>query len=395
MKKYFILLLLAFFQFSCLKYTGDMVEINETIQEVGKEFAPDKRVAIFDIDQKVVRGKLVLSGVTNIPEAKEKLINKIKESGNEELVDSILVLPTPTLGEEVYGIVRLAVCNIRSERKNSAELSTQSLMGTPVRVWQKEGYWTRIQTPDDYIGWTDGDAYEPVTKQVYDAWIAAPKVMVTSIYTFCYEGASSGSAKVTNLAAGNLLKFEEDAGRYYKVSLPDGRTGYVSKADSDRYADWKESREFTAEKIISTAKELMGIPYLWGGTSPWAADCSGFTKTVYFLNGIILPRDASQQVFTGELIGETVDFEKLQPGDLLFFGRKASAERGERITHVGIYIGDTEFIHASGLVKINSLDETRENYSAYRHKSFVRAKRILDAPGEHGSVLVSASQYYK
>jgi cell wall-associated NlpC family hydrolase len=150
-----------------------------------------------------------------------------------------------------------------------------------------------------------------------------------------------------------------------------------------------------ANTILKTAYRFMGIPYLWGGTSTKGMDCSGFTKTVYFLNGIVLQRDASQQVNTGELVDVKNGWENLQAGDLLFFGRKAEGDKKERITHVAIYIGDGDFIHAAGRVRINSLNPTKTYYSKYRDNSFIRAKRILTSVGKNGIERILENSFYK
>jgi cell wall-associated NlpC family hydrolase len=124
-------------------------------------------------------------------------------------------------------------------------------------------------------------------------------------------------------------------------------------------------------------------------------DCSGFTKTVFYLNGIILPRDASQQVHTGELVDTKNGWENLKPGDLLFYGSKATGERKERITHVSIYIGDGDFIHASGRVQINSFNPNKPYYSDYRKSGFIRAKRILNSIGTEGIEKILDNEFYK
>ncbi|MEJ2617501.1 MAG: C40 family peptidase, partial [Ignavibacteriaceae bacterium] len=123
-------------------------------------------------------------------------------------------------------------------------------------------------------------------------------------------------------------------------------------------------------------------------------DCSGFTKTVFFLNGIVLPRDASQQVNIGEPINTKDKLESLEPGDLLFFGRKASDTTNQKITHVAIYIGDGDFINASGKVRIDSFSKDKPNYSAYRDDSFVCAKRVLNSIGSRGVVTISKNKFY-
>lgn len=142
------------------------------------------------------------------------------------------------------------------------------------------------------------------------------------------------------------------------------------------YTYWQFSRDPTNSNIVAAAKKLLGIPYLWGGTSFKAVDCSGFTKTAYFMNGLVLPRDASQQVALGTEIDTTNNWQHLQPGDLLFFGAKASGTKPERVVHVGMWLGDKKFIHASGLVQVSSFDPADPGYDANEHRRFLRVKRI-------------------
>jgi cell wall-associated NlpC family hydrolase len=125
--------------------------------------------------------------------------------------------------------------------------------------------------------------------------------------------------------------------------------------------------------------QFLGVPYLWGGTSVKGMDCSGFTKTVFRLNGMELNRDANQQALMGEEVVVDEQFNNLRTGDLLFFGRKATADRPERITHVAIYVGNKEYVHAPGgaRVRINSFDPAAPNFSQSLLTSFVRARRVL------------------
>lgn len=101
------------------------------------------------------------------------------------------------------------------------------------------------------------------------------------------------------------------------MKYPNGKTAFVPKEHAQLYDDWLASVEISGENLVET-KSLMGLPYLWGGTSSKGVDCSGFTKTVFFMNGLIIPRDASQQINTGKVVDSTRNFENLIAGDLLF-----------------------------------------------------------------------------
>ena len=138
----------------------------------------------------------------------------------------------------------------------------------------------------------------------------------------------------------------------------------------------------------------MGIPYLWGGTSSKAVDCSGLVKTVFLLNGIILERDASQQYRHGEKIEPDGTFSNIQPGDLFFFGRKEPL----RITHVGMSIGMDMVIHSSvsnGRVYINSMDPNRPGFSKILHDSFVGIRRVTGLPPQFGYLPVGMHEWYR
>ena len=119
-------------------------------------------------------------------------------------------------------------------------------------------------------------------------------------------------------------------------------------------------------------------------------------KLVYFLHGVILQRDASQQVLNGKLIDEKGDFSNAQKGDLVFFGTKATPENPkERVVHVGIYIGDMKFIHASDYIRINSFDPADPLYDEYNTNRYLRTKRIIGEVGTKGIERIFENEFYK
>lgn len=128
------------------------------------------------------------------------------------------------------------------------------------------------------MGTPDGDY--PMSKERYDEWNRAEKIVVTSHYGFAYEKPDESSQPVSDVVAGNRLKWEGSKGHFYKVSYPDGRKAYISKSISQPETKWRASLKQDVESIIATAYSMMGVPYLWAGTSSKGVDCSGLVRTV-------------------------------------------------------------------------------------------------------------------
>jgi gamma-D-glutamyl-L-lysine dipeptidyl-peptidase len=395
MKSLFILLILTFISvYNYSQEINKMEKINSIIQTVKEKFARDKRTAMFNLEATGSESKIIIKGETNIDEAKLEFI-KMMNAANIIFEDQIEMLPSNELGNNIYGVINLSVANIRSKPDHPAELATQAILGTPIKILKKgeDGYYL-VQTPDNYIAWLDDDGFTFMPEDKWNEWKSSPKIIYLKEYGFSYLEPDIKSQTVSDLVAGNLLKIMGEDSDFYLVNYPDGRTAYVKKDESKLFDDWYSALNPNGDTILKTAYRFMGIPYLWGGTSTKGMDCSGFTKTVYYLNGIILQRDASQQVNTGELVDSKSGWQNLQAGDLLFFGKKANGDKKERITHVAIYIGDGDFIHAAGRVRINSLNPAKSYYSKYRDNSFIRAKRILTSVGKNGIEKILENSFY-
>ena len=373
--------LLVLFIISCAPVDDRDVLLKATVQTVKEQYAPDRRVAVFDITWERYGSALVVKGEVDNPMAKEDLLAALKEAGSAELLDSIKILPDPALGSNLYGIVTISVANVRSIPGQAQELSTQVMMGMVVKLLKKRGGWYYVQSHDQYLGWLEDDAFFMTTAEGVDAWTAARKVMTTAHFGIVRERPEAGALPVSDVVAGAMMKMNGTRGAWVAVALPDGRSGFIERSNVEEYARWRASRRLTPQNVEKVAKMFLGVPYLWGGTSPKGMDCSGFTKTVYRLNGFELNRDANQQAAMGEEVAVTEEFGNLNKGDLLFFGRKASGEQSERITHVGIYLANKEFIHAPGgaWIRVNSFDPSAPHYAEGLLKSFVRARRIIAA----------------
>jgi cell wall-associated NlpC family hydrolase len=294
-----------------------------------------------------------------------------------------------------YGVIHVSVADAREEADYGAEMGTQVLLGHPVRVYEKVSDLWRVETPEGYSAWVMNGTLTRLDKEQFNEWIGAPKVIFTDDYGFAYETPDEKQQRASDLVFGNLLKYEGENEKFYDVAYPDGRKAFVLKTQSRQYDDWKASIQLTGESIVQTALTLKGIPYVWGGTSEKGMDCSGFSKTVFLKHGIILQRNASQQARNGIPVDISAGYENLRPGDLMFFGKKATAEKKERVRHVAIYKGNKEFIHAAGYVHINSLDPDSPIYDEHNTKEFLRANRIIGAIDTEGIWSIDNNPLYQ
>jgi hypothetical protein len=346
-------------------------------KEIKAQYAPDRRVKtyepflFFPKDGSVP----VLKGSTTEAGAKEALL-KALAANKIKVVDSMVVLPDPALKDKIYGIAALSVINFRYGPDYAEESATQTIMGTPLRILEKRGGWTRAVTPEGYIAWVTSGSIMPMNEKEYMTWSLSPRLIITAYYTLFRDAPSETSPVVSDGVMGCIVRADGESGDYYKVILPNGKKCFVQKTNATDFENWVDSRNPTPENIISTAKQFIGFPYMWGGTSIKAMDCSGFAKTSYYLNGVILERDASQQALYGDSISTANNFEALKAGDLIFFGSKATPDRRERISHVGIYLGGGEFIHSATSVRINSLIPSASNYYEGSNR-LVRVRRII------------------
>ena len=364
-------------QFSCqqnqsIQELGKVIAIKDSIRQV---YVPDRRVARFDIDINYKDGRLKLSGESDQPEAVAILMDYLSTS-DLKIDDKVTLLPDSSTNQYPYAIVNNSVSNLRSEPRHSAELATQATLGTLLKVLKITKEWYLVQTPDDYISWVDHGGVALKTSEQIMNWQNTEKVIVTEVNATVYDKEIT-TQTISDVVLGNVLERMDELDQYVIVRFPDGRIGCIEKSDVKDYESWLSSLGSSSELIEYYARQLMGTPYLWGGTSAKGMDCSGFTKTVYFMNGLVIPRDASQQINAGKVVDQSMNFDGLQKGDLLFFGKSATDSTKQKTTHVGLWLGDGEFIHASKRVRISSIDPASPNYDEFNKNRYLGSRRYL------------------
>ncbi|WP_342647959.1 C40 family peptidase [Mucilaginibacter sp. CSA2-8R] len=243
-----------------------------------------------------------------------------------------------------YGISKIAIIPVRAEGSERSEMVSQLLFGETYAVTEQQEKWVKIITSFD----------------AYEGWIS--RVQFTALSTDDYQKLQQEKPVLTTKALTTVTK-QKDGSTLY---LPAGCTlpffaDNSCKINSDVFtiADLDK----TSSDLMVTAKSYLNSPYLWGGRTHFGIDCSGFAQTVYKQYGINLKRDASQQVEQGKV----VDFlQGAKAGDLAFFDN----EEG-RIVHVGIMLNNEQIIHASGRVKIDTIDDQgiySEEFRKHTHK---------------------------
>ena len=174
------------------------------------------------------------------------------------------------------------------------------------------------------------------------------------------SGPGSSYEKVKSLTSGAQVEILEKLDGWYRIE-----GGYVS---ADYILILDDSMSSLQAQIVAYARTFLGCAYVYGGNGPKSFDCSGLTKYVYKHFGYNINRTATQQLKNGV----TVSKENLQPGDLVFFN--STNNDVNKATHVGIYIGNGQFLHASNKklgVTITSLSD------AYRVRTYTTARRII------------------
>jgi gamma-D-glutamyl-L-lysine dipeptidyl-peptidase len=258
-----------------------------------------------------------------------------------------------------FGICGLSLIPVRSEPSERSEMVTQILFGEHFEIIEYLPGWCHVILAfDGYQGWIDHKMMTPVSDKLYEKIEKSPFAVTTDIFT----PVEISKDQSMLLVAGSSLPLWRP---YLKEFSIDGSNltiqGHVAQGNV------KEPREL----IIAQALKYFNAPYLWGGRSPLGIDCSGLTQVIYKMAGVVLPRDASQQVLKGIALSFV---DETQPGDLAFFD-----DDDGRIIHVGIIWKQNKIIHASGKVRIDNVDQYgifNLETKRYTHKMRVMKKII-------------------
>jgi len=296
--------------------------------------------------------------------------------------------PPATQESNLTGTVSASSLNVRSTPSTSGAKVTSLSSGTQVKILESLDGWYRIEA-NGKTGYVSSQyVTESQPEQATDSPVVSqpepqpappadpqPEVqpqpeappqdsktygMVSTSVLNVRSGPGSSHEKVASLSSGAQVEILEKLDGWYRIE-----NGYVS---SEYIILLDGSMSALQAEIVAYARTFLGCAYVYGGNGPKSFDCSGLTKYVYKHFGYNINRTATQQLKNGV----TVSKENLQPGDLVFFN--STNNDINKATHVGIYIGNGQFLHASNKklgVTITSLSD------AYRVRTYTTARRII------------------
>jgi hypothetical protein len=265
-----------------------------------------------------------------------------------------------------YAICPVSAAPVRNTSSHKSEMISQLLFGELVEVLEMKGrQWVKIRCCDDnFVGWIASNQIEIVTPSEYENY----RNNFAFVFDF-FQPAHAEKHFLPLMIGSRLPDFDGMqfilGERKYAFS---GRAVYPQDAQRD------------SEIIVKLAKKYLNVPFLWGGRSAMGIDAAGFVQVICRMSGMQLPREADEQIYSGENVGF---IDHALPGDIAFFENT----RG-RITHVGVILDNKQIIHAYGKVRIDSIDHFgvfNHELKRYTHKLRL-IKRIFSAKANNEKV---------
>jgi cell wall-associated NlpC family hydrolase len=262
--------------------------------------------------------------------------------------------------------IAIGVANVHCEPDETSEVVTQTLLGAPANVLGDDNGWVHVRLTD-YEGWIQGQLVAEAAKPTDKV------AVVTELQTSIYMDETSDLAHSVAYVTTALPALETcSTSERVCVALPGSAIGWL---DTSAVAIRPATEPFPRGSVgdaLALAQRMIGVPYLWGGTTLCGVDCSGLAQLCWRHAGIMLRRDADQQY---ESIPYIVARGEMRAGDLAFFALNG------HVVHVGLMLDGMRILHADGTVRhqvtINCLAPEAEDYSPRLDELYAGARRPL------------------
>ncbi len=312
---------------------------------------------------------VTLKGHVMFQENESAYLQYLKYLGFDNIESKLDVLPSENLGDLRYGIVNIPHVEAFDKPVEPRENVTEALFGDPVFLLKKvENNHYLCTTSEGYVGYISADSIVPVNSNNLHRYTNGNKAAFQKDYHH------PGESKL-HIPSGSILKlvnYNADT-QSYDIELPTSQIIEIKDTDGNLLQVLDSDPSPFALEATRNAELKLETDYEWGGKTSEGVDCSGLVQSAYQSLGIYIARDASQQMYNGKMVATRWYREDLKPGDLLYFLGGTG-----KVTHTAIYVGDDQYVEASGKVKYTSFNPDHENYSERRDKGFCFAKRLFE-----------------
>lgn len=291
----------------------------------------------------------------------------------------------PLVAGPEYGWAMLnrAVSDLRLEPTNKAERVSQVVFGEAVEILERRDGWWFVRLPDGYLGWVAAEALHETTQAAAESWQAEATHIVTHSLLPVYADLSgSGEQQYMLLPFGSRVVVTNEDGRWSTLRMPNGMRLWAPTFGLLPLNERPDASPAGLREVVEWLYPMVGVPYLWGGRTPFGYDCSGVVQAVYALLDMPLLRDADQQYTQGRAVARN----EMLWGDLLFFDTslietELANDSDRYITHVALALDDDDFLHASsqygGLVR-GSLNPASPFFTPSYEQRLIGTRRMVD-----------------
>jgi pimeloyl-ACP methyl ester carboxylesterase len=358
----------------------------DRIYRLGHQLSPDDRNTVFQVKTATIsqEGKqyLRLSGQVLEERQHQTVLDLFKGQVLDDEIHVLLTTSTP------WALVNRSVSDLRREPHSLSERVSQALLAEAAQILEDRGEWAKVRLErDGYLGWMQSAGLHPCEKQQVESYQQSCTHLITAGIVSTYHQPEIKDGKELDeagqLVFGLVVPVVERTIGMAAICKPDGEVCWVPDTALLPIAKRPQPDPEGVAHTLQLIRRFVGVPYLWGGRTPYGFDCSGLAQTFLEFLGIPVPRDADQQFKVGTPVES--DF---MPGDLLFFGESKDIDYlpGEptaprrAITHVAISLGGSLFIHSNGAawgVSCNSFDTSSPLYRDWLKKNLAGARRYL------------------
>ncbi len=358
-------------------------DVQPVLEGLKKQKWADARTTVFEVRAELAGNTLRLTGRVLTDDQRAEAERAVRQATPElPIVNEITVLSQPN---GLWGIVRRGLSNLRRRPENGAELLAQGLFGEPVELLacEAENGWRFVRIADGYLGWMQESSLYGCARDEAHAYRASADALIVAETAAAYSGllVSGGNEpeglRATRLPFGVPVRVAERRWGMARVNWEGEPPLWVAESDLLPMAQRPRPDAEGIARTLELMGRFIGVPYLWGGETPFGFDCSGFAQTTMEFMGLRVPRDADQQFMAGQPVeGEP------RPGDLLFFSSETTdsvTPRYASISHVAVSLGGPELIHSTGHVwgvTRNSLDPTSPIYRAWLRERLAGVQRF-------------------